>query len=74
MQDYFELMSLFVHQVLLPELDIVELRPELIHWSLRYQDVKRQNLRVVSGQPRVECGMTFPTLCLTAERWMDLTL
>ena len=61
--------SASVHLLLL-EFDILELRPQLIHWSLRHQGVERSNLKGVSCRPRFECGMTFPTLCLTPDRWM----
>ena len=44
-----------------------ELRPQLIHWSLKYQGVKRFNLQGVSCPPRFVCGMTFPTQWLTPE-------
>ena len=33
------------------EFDIVELRPRLIHWSLKYQGVERPNLQGVSCRP-----------------------
>ena len=56
--------------LLLLEFDIPELRPQLIHWSLKYQGVARPNLKGISCRLRFECGMTFPTLCLTQERWM----
>ena len=52
------------------ELDASELRPQLIHWSLKYEGVEPPNLQGVSCRPRFESGMTFPTLCLTPERWM----
>ena len=41
-----------------------ELRPQLIHWSLKYQGVERPNWQGFSCRHRFECGMTFPTLCL----------
>ena len=47
-----------------------ELRPQLIHWSLKYRDVQRPNLLCLSCRLRFECGMTFPTLGLTLKRWM----
>ena len=47
-----------------------ELRLQLIHWSTMYRRVERPNLIGVSCRHRFECGMTFPTLCLTSERWM----
>ena len=56
--------------LLLLEFDILELRPHLIHWSLKYQGVERSNLLGLSGLLRFECGMTFPTLYLILERWM----
>ena len=56
--------------LLLLEFDRAELRLQLIHWSLKYQGVERPNLQGVSYRPRFECGMTFPPLCLTPERWM----
>ena len=46
---------------------------KLIHFSLKYQGVERHDLQGVSCRLRFECGMTFFTLCLTPERWMDLT-
>ena len=57
--------------LLLLEFGIPELRPQLIHWSLKYQCVERPNLLDLSCRLRFECGMTFPTLCLTPERWMS---
>ena len=51
--------------LLLLELDISELRLQLIHRSSKYQGVERQNLQGVSYRPIIECAMTFPTLCLT---------
>ena len=51
--------------LLLLELDILELRPQLIHWSLKYQGVEPPNLKGLSCRPRFECRMTFPVLCLT---------
>ena len=47
----------------------LELRPQLIHWSLKYQGVEWSNLQVVFCA-RFECVMTCPTLCLTLEHWM----
>ena len=47
-----------------------ELRQQLIHFSLKYQGVERPNLLDLSCRLRFKCGMTFPTLCLTPERWM----
>ena len=58
-------------RLLLLKFDIRELRPRLIHWSLKYQGVELRNLQDVSCRPRFEFGMTFPTLRLTPERWMD---
>ena len=52
------------------EFDILELRPQLIHWSLKYQGVELPNLPYLTCRFRFECGMTFPTLCLTLECWM----
>ena len=52
------------------EYDIFELRPQLIHWSSKYQGVERPNFLGLSCLLRFDCGMTFPTLCLTPERWM----
>ena len=37
--------------------------------GLKYR-VERPNLLNLSCRLRFECGMTFPTLCLTPERWM----
>ena len=56
--------------VLLLEFDMSELRQQLIRWSLKYQGVERPNFLCLSCGLRFECGMTFPTLCLTPERWM----
>ena len=56
--------------LLLLELDISELRPQLIYWSLKYQGVERPNLLGISCLLRFDCGMTFRTLCLIPERWM----
>ena len=50
--------------LLLPEFDISEQRPQLIHRSLKYLGVERHNLHGVSCRPRFECGKTFLTLCL----------
>ena len=47
-----------------------ELRPQLIHWNLKYQGEETPNLQGVSCWPRFECGITFPTLRLTPECWM----
>ena len=46
------------------------LRPQLIAGSLKYQGEERPNLLGLSYRRRFNCGMTFPTLCLTPERWM----
>ena len=58
--------------LLMSEFDILELRLQLIHQSLKYQGVERPNLQGVSCQPRLVCEMTFPTLCLTPECQMGL--
>ena len=49
---------------------IPELRPLLIHCSLKYQGVELPNLQGVSCCPWFECLMTSPTLSSTPERWM----
>ena len=49
--------------MLLPEFDILELRPQLIHWSSKYQGVERLNMQGVSCRPMFICGITFPTHC-----------
>ena len=56
--------------LLLPELDITELRPQLIHWSSKYRGVVLPNLQGIYCVPRFVFGMTFPTQCLTPGRWM----
>ena len=56
--------------LLLLEFDVPELRPQLTLWRLKYQGVERPNLLGLSCRLRFECGMTFPTLCSTPERWM----
>ena len=56
--------------LLLLEFDISELRPQLIHWNLKYQGVERPNLLGLSCRLRFDCGITLPTLCLTPKRWM----
>ena len=56
--------------LLLKEFDILELRPQLFYWSLKYQRVERPNLLGRFCRLRFESGMTFPTLCLTPERRM----
>ena len=45
-----------------------ELRPQLIHWSLKYQGVERPLLLGLSCRLSFECIVIFPTLCLTPER------
>ena len=55
--------------LLLLAFDILELRPQLIHWSLKYQGVERPYLLGHSCRLRFDCGMTYPTLCLIPERW-----
>ena len=52
--------------------DIPELRLQLIHFSLRYRAVEHPKLRSAACRPRFKCGLTFPTVCLTPERWMGL--
>ena len=43
----------------------------LILKSLKYQGVERLNLQDVSCRPRLVCGMTLSTLCLTSNvRWV----
>ena len=57
--------------LLLLEFDILELRLQLIRWSLKYQGVESLiNLLGLYCRLRFECGMTFPTLCLTPEHWI----
>ena len=56
--------------LLVLEFDIPELRPQLIHWSLKYQCVERPKLLGLSCRLRFDFGMTFVTLCLIPERWM----
>ena len=58
--------------LLISESDITELRQQLNHWSLKYHGVERPNCQGVSCRRILECGMTFPALCLTPERWMHL--
>ena len=41
--------------------------PSCSHWSLMYQGVERPNLQGASCRPKLVCGMTFSTLCLTRE-------
>ena len=55
---------------LLQELDILELRQQLIHWRLKYQGIERPKLHSVSRRARFEYGMIFPILCLTPECWI----
>ena len=50
----------------------LELRPQLIRWCSKHQGVEHPKLQGVSCQPRLVCGITFPTLCLTPSRWMGL--
>ena len=52
------------------QFNILELRPQLVHWILKYHGVERPKLLVLSCRLRFDCGMTFPTLCLIPERWM----
>ena len=56
--------------LLLLEFAIHELRPLLIHCSLKYQGVELPILQGVSCRPRFECLITSPSLCSTPERWM----
>ena len=56
--------------LLLSECDIPEKQLQLIQYSLKYQGIERLNLNGVSCRPRLVCGMTFPTQCLTPERQM----
>ena len=42
--------------LLLLELDIPELRQQLIHWSLKYQGVEPPNLLDLSCRLRFDCG------------------
>ena len=49
-------------------LDVLELWLRLIQQSLKYQSEERPNLQGASCRPRLVCGLTFPTLCLTLER------
>ena len=60
--------------LLLQEFNLSKLRPQLIHWSSRYLGVERHNLLGLSCRRRFECGITFPTLCLTPERWIGSTV
>ena len=55
---------------LLPEFDIPSCGrlPSIGVWSIKVYT--SPNLHGLSCRPRFECGMTFPTLCLTLERWM----
>ena len=61
--------SASIHMFIL-EFEILELRQQLIIGSLKHQGVERPNLLILSSRHRFERGMTFPTLCLTPERWM----
>ena len=47
-----------------------ELRPQLIHWNLKYHGIERPNLLGLSCLLRFDSRTTFPTLFLTPERWM----
>ena len=47
------------------DFDFLELRPQLIHWNLKYHGVERPNLLGLSCWRRFDCGMTFHTLCDT---------
>ena len=58
--------------LLLPEFDKLVLRPQLIHWSLKYHGEEHPNLQDISCRPWFEYGMTFLTLRLTPERWIGL--
>ena len=51
-------------------LEFDSLRPQLIHWCLKYQGRTSQFARPFLPALRFECGITFPTLCLTPERWV----
>ena len=55
--------------LLLREFDIPEMLPQLIDFSLKYQGIERPNLIGLSCRLMFDCGRTFPTLCLTPERW-----
>ena len=57
-----------IFHLLLSEFDIHKLRLQL------YQGVERPNLQEVSCRPRLVCGVTFPTLCLTPERQMSFNM
>ena len=61
--------SVSFHLFLL-EFDIPELRPQLIHWSLKYQGVERPNLLGLPCRPKFDRGVTFHALCLIPECWM----
>ena len=56
--------------LLLVEFDKLDLQPQLIHWSLKYQGVEPPNLKGLSCRPRFEYGITFPTLFFTSKCWM----
>ena len=50
--------------MLLWKFDILELRPQLIHLSSKYQGAERSNLQGVSCRSRFVFGKTLFTLCL----------
>ena len=52
------------------EFGILELRPQLIHWSLNYHGTEHPNLLDLSCCHMFKCGMTYSKLCLTQEHWM----
>ena len=62
--------------LLLLEFDIPELRPQLMHWSLKYHGVERPNLLSLSCRLRFDCGMAlFDTGMMdgfkgAANRWL----
>ena len=58
--------------IVLPEFDILELRPQLIHFSLTYQCEDRLKLQGIACRTRFVRGMVFPSLCLTLERCIGL--
>ena len=47
--------------LLMPAFDALELLSQLIHWSLKGQDVERPNFHGDSCPPKFVYGMTFPT-------------
>ena len=56
---------------LLPlKIDILELRPQRNHCSLKYQGAERPNLQCVSCRPRFVCRMTSPKLSFIPEIWL----